>query len=290
MKSPGLVDVGAFDPLLPRNPFQLEFIASPRFPMFGGWSTDFSFGYALPLSRMVSRVAGTGTLKFTATFGCPLDHVVVDELVIRVVLPEGATNIQTEIPYPAIISSDTKFTYLDVTGRPVVVIRYANVVGDHRAPFVITYRFGTLGMLREPLMLVAAFIAFFAAWIAGVRLDPSLVRGEKWQLRQDREAAQSAAGKLVAAVAARGAVLARLGAALDKAQGGLTAEELAAARGSAEASLKVASAALAPALATIEAKAGGGNKGAALVARARDLAAKVRRHTPRPFFVVVLFF
>ncbi len=71
------------------------------------------------------------------------------------VLPEGATRIRTTLPFADMHEShSTKYTYLDVGGRPVVVLTMSNLVAEHLVPFVVTYRFSFLAMLREPALLI----------------------------------------------------------------------------------------------------------------------------------------
>ena len=65
-------------------------------------------------------------------------------------------------------------TYLDVTGRPVLVIQKAAMVPDHRQRFQVTYRFESRTMLREPLMLVFACLCLCLAVMAYSRLEFSL--------------------------------------------------------------------------------------------------------------------
>lgn len=48
-----------------------------------------------------------------------------------------------------------RFTYLDTSGRPVLVLRRANVaVPELAAKFSVEYSFGAVHTLREPLLLV----------------------------------------------------------------------------------------------------------------------------------------
>ena len=56
---------------------------APRFPLFGGWSTDFVFGYSLPLSAFVMK-SGDGVRTLRATLGPAVRELVVDNLTIRV--------------------------------------------------------------------------------------------------------------------------------------------------------------------------------------------------------------
>lgn len=51
--------------------------------MFGGWRTSFTIGYGLPLKDYLFRAEGKRFLNIS--FGCPMDEVVVDNLVVKVI-------------------------------------------------------------------------------------------------------------------------------------------------------------------------------------------------------------
>ena len=55
----------------------------PRFPLFGGWQTEFTFGYSLPLHSIVSRLAD-GRLRLKTDFSTPFESMVVDDLTVKV--------------------------------------------------------------------------------------------------------------------------------------------------------------------------------------------------------------
>lgn len=62
----------------------------PRFPLFGGWKTHYVIGYSVPSYQYLWTDGGSGyTLKMPF-----LDHVfdnqVVDEIVVKIILPEGS--------------------------------------------------------------------------------------------------------------------------------------------------------------------------------------------------------
>jgi len=100
------------------------------------------------------------------------DNVVIDDLTIRVILPEGASEIDVITPFPIDgKSTDTHFTYLDTTGRPVLVLRKKNVVSEHNRYFQVTYKFSQLSLLQEPLLLIVAFFLFFLLIMLYVRLE-----------------------------------------------------------------------------------------------------------------------
>lgn len=58
--------------------------------MFGGWKTDFYMGYNVPSQYALFNRRGDPT-KFVLNipFGTNFDDLVVDEMVVRVILPEG---------------------------------------------------------------------------------------------------------------------------------------------------------------------------------------------------------
>ena len=89
----------------------------------------------------------------------------------QVVLPEGASDLRHELPFPVDVSADKKLTYLDSAGRPVLVLHKSNLVADHNVPLTITYRTPGLHMLQEPLMLVSGFMVLFASVLVFSRLD-----------------------------------------------------------------------------------------------------------------------
>ena len=51
----------------------------------------------------------------------------------------GATNIDAHLPFPVDhLGEETRKSYLDITGRPVVVINKKNVVAHHQVDFSVS--------------------------------------------------------------------------------------------------------------------------------------------------------
>jgi len=148
----------------------------PRFPLFGGWKTDFYMGYNVPAWQYLSKENGISfTYLLNATFGSPFPQVSVDQAVVRVILPEGASNVEWSTPFDIDEeSAGTVISYLDTTGRPVLVLKKSNVVHHHNDYFQVSYRFPPIYMLREPVFLMLAFAAFFAASMAYMRVELSI--------------------------------------------------------------------------------------------------------------------
>eukprot|EP00887_Chlorella_sp_A99_P007187 scaffold2.g7187.t1 len=136
---------------------------APRYPLFGGWTATFVFGYSLPLDQAVLHVGdGSGKLALVTMLGPAVQGLVIDELTIKVVLPEGATGAEAETGIPMDQTFEKKYTYLDVLGRTVVVLRHRNLVPQMGTlPLNVKYSYAPLGLLQKPLVLVSAFASVF---------------------------------------------------------------------------------------------------------------------------------
>lgn len=150
-----------------------ELEIEPRYPLFGGWHCTFTIGYSLPLQDFVFE-SDDGRRYANLTFGCPLLDAVVDDLTIKVVLPEGSKSPQAVVPFLTEQHLETSYSYLDVVGRTTVVLKKKNVVGEHNVPFQVYYEFNPIFMLAEPLMLISAVFLFFVACIAYLHMDLSI--------------------------------------------------------------------------------------------------------------------
>ncbi|KAI9124574.1 hypothetical protein K1719_004496 [Acacia pycnantha] len=150
-----------------------ELLIEPRYPLFGGWKSTFVIGYGLPVEDFLFESPDGGRyLNFT--FGCPLTDTVVDKLLVKVVLPEGSKDPKAVVSFPVEQRLETKYSYLDVVGRTVVVLEKRNAVPEHNIPFQVHYSFNPIFMLAEPLMLVSAFFLFFVAAVSYLHLDLSI--------------------------------------------------------------------------------------------------------------------
>nr|CAG4640798.1 EOG090X04O4 [Eulimnadia texana] len=156
----------------------VELELRPRFPLFGGWKTHYVVGYNVPSYEFVYSSGDQYVLKMKVVDHV-YDNMYIEDALIRIVLPEGASDIELETPYPVERLADSlHFTYLDTRGRPVVQFRAKDLVESHIQDFQLRYRYSRLLMLQEPLLCVAAFFLLFLAVIVYVRLDFSLTTDE----------------------------------------------------------------------------------------------------------------
>ncbi|XP_030384806.1 dolichyl-diphosphooligosaccharide--protein glycosyltransferase subunit 1 [Scaptodrosophila lebanonensis] len=147
----------------------------PRFPLFGGWKTQYILGYNVPSYEYLFSAGKNYQLKMRL-----IDHVhdnmAIDKAVINVILPEGSSNIELMTPY-SIKRRQNEFiyTYLDTTGRPMISFSRSNLVENHISDFTLKYTFSRVSLLQEPFLLIGFIYFIFILTIIFLRLDFSIV-------------------------------------------------------------------------------------------------------------------
>ncbi|XP_005100561.1 dolichyl-diphosphooligosaccharide--protein glycosyltransferase subunit 1 [Aplysia californica] len=155
----------------------------PRFPLFGGWKTRYFLGYNVPSYEYLFFKGDQYALKMRF-----VDHIyddmLVDQLQLKIILPEGAKNIELKVPFDVERKGDEiHYTYLDTLGRPVVVLNKVGLVEQHIQDFELHYTFPKYLLLQEPLLLVGAFYLLFLIVIIYVRLDFAITKDEAKESR-----------------------------------------------------------------------------------------------------------
>ncbi|XP_010777725.1 dolichyl-diphosphooligosaccharide--protein glycosyltransferase subunit 1 [Notothenia coriiceps] len=161
----------------------VEVEVRPRFPLFGGWKTHYMIGYNLPSYEYLYTLGDQYSLKMRL-----VDHVyddqVIDFLTVKIILPEGARNIQMDTPYKIDRKpNQLHYTYLDTFGRPVLVASKSNLVEHHIQDVMVHYNFNRILMLQEPLLVVGAFYILFFTVIIYVRLDFAITKDPAAEVR-----------------------------------------------------------------------------------------------------------
>lgn len=178
----------------------LDLELKPRFPLFGGWKTQFYMGYNLPVSQFLSRGTKAQSTRYQlkAKFGSPFQIANVDDMTVRVIIPEGASNIKVHLPFEVDEESrEITKTYLDIAGRPVVVLRKRNVIRDHDQYFTVTYDFPESAILQEPLMVMGGLFAFCLFVMVYVRFDLTIGKTKAHRIEEKRERAEELAEQFV---------------------------------------------------------------------------------------------
>jgi len=158
------------------DPEGWHFELAPRFPMFGGWKTDFYMGYNAPAYEYINYdYYDSSVYILNITFASPFPQATIDDLEVRIILPEYARDIKWATPFDIDSESlEKRVTYLDVGGRPVVVLRKSNVCRFHNQNFQVAFRFNRTMMLQRPVLLILGFVLFFGAAIASSRFELSI--------------------------------------------------------------------------------------------------------------------
>ena len=113
------------------------------------------------------------------------DDMVVDEVITKLILPEGSKNIKLIAPYAIERLPDSlHFTYLDTFGRPVITFKKKNLVENHINDFNLKYSFSKVMMLQEPLLVVVFLYLCFLAVIIWMRLDFSIIKEKEHQHKE----------------------------------------------------------------------------------------------------------
>ncbi|XKL65763.1 hypothetical protein PGB90_009183 [Kerria lacca] len=156
----------------------IEVELRPRFPLFGGWNTQYILGYNVPLYTYLFTKGNNYLLKMPLIDHI-FDNMVIKEAVIKIILPEGSHSIDLNLPYNAERLPDSlHYTYLDTIGRPVITLKKTNLVEDHIDNFELRYVFPKIFMLLEPLLIIGFLYILFLTIIVYVRLDFSLSKDE----------------------------------------------------------------------------------------------------------------
>jgi len=77
---------------------EIELTVETRFPIFGGWQTQFYLGYSIP-TEVSLFVGDDGRYQLKFDFFTVFKDVWIDDIEIKIVLPEGSTDIKLDCPY-----------------------------------------------------------------------------------------------------------------------------------------------------------------------------------------------
>ncbi|CAJ0605625.1 unnamed protein product [Cylicocyclus nassatus] len=161
----------------------VELKPSYIFPLFGGWRTSYVIGYNVPSFEYLYNKGNNYALEMRV-----LDHIfdnaVVEKLTTKIILPEMIRKARLITPYSMDRRPDeVRATYLDTTGRTVIVLQKENLVPEHIQSFLcFTIEFSQ--MIREPLLATAFFFALFTVVIIYVRFDFTIVADPAREARE----------------------------------------------------------------------------------------------------------
>lgn len=156
----------------------------PRFPLFGGWKTDFQIQYHTPIRNMLSVDRYSDTHILNVTFGSPFRGIFTEDLLTKVALPAGAHNIRIRTPREIDGNwTESKWSWFDIIqSRPVVCIYTHNYFIPEKDllqyKFQILYNYTAAGfaVIEKPLIISMMILIPFLIWIFIGRLNTRLAR------------------------------------------------------------------------------------------------------------------
>lgn len=144
----------------------------PRYPLLGGWNYTFTLGWDAPLADAVGYDAKEDTYIVGVPVWTLIPGAVVNDAEVKIVLPEGATDVEYISPFPSLSEKvTTHVTYLDTTGRPAIVLDYKDLTDKHTGMIYVSYKVPMSAHLKKPLAVAAAFFSVFFFALTARRID-----------------------------------------------------------------------------------------------------------------------
>ncbi|KAK3955977.1 Ribophorin I [Pseudoneurospora amorphoporcata] len=145
----------------------------PRYPLFGGWKYPFTIGWNSDAKNFLRKTATGGFVLNVPFLEGPkqAEGVEYEQVVVRLILPEGAENVKwtTGIPKSSISEAGVQIhkTFLDTIGRTALVIKGRNLVDDFRdRDLTVTYDYPLSAVLRKPIVVFSsAMTVFVSLWL-----------------------------------------------------------------------------------------------------------------------------
>jgi oligosaccharyltransferase complex subunit alpha (ribophorin I) len=158
-----------------RSPQYSVLELKPRYPIMGGWNYSFTLGWDSPLADSGSWDAKNERYTVGVPVMTLMPSTVITDAEVKIILPEGATDVEVFPPFPALASSiSTHVTYLDTTGRPAITFEYKQLTDRHNQIIYVAYKVPVSAHLKKPLAVATAFISLFMLALGGRRVNLSL--------------------------------------------------------------------------------------------------------------------
>jgi len=147
----------------------------PRYPLMGGWNYSFTIGWDSPLADSAGYDSSSGRYIVGIPAQTVIPGAVVNEAEVKIIFPEGATDIEVFPPFAPITQQrSTHITYLDSIGRPAVTLSFENLTDKHSGLIYVTYKVPLSAHLQKPKIVSIAFVTLFLVTFLARRVDLSL--------------------------------------------------------------------------------------------------------------------
>ena len=159
---------------------------TPRFPILGGWKSNYDIGYNLPTKFHV-KTNEEGNYRVNLTFGMPYKNMLAKNYTVKIILPEGADNIKVNLPIDTqySVEYDKDYGCLDLFGRKSIIIRLNNMYDVYNTNIFISYDYQWTMLFVKPVILIVYFLILFTIFIIYSRVNISLSRKEEIKLKKE---------------------------------------------------------------------------------------------------------
>ena len=159
---------------------------TPRFPILGGWKSNYDIGYNLPTKFHV-KTNEEGNYRVNLTFGMPYTNMLAKNYTVKIILPESADNIKVDLPIENQYSVEYGKEYgtLDLFGRKSIIIKLNNMYDVYNTNIFITYDYKWTMLFVKPVILIFYFTILFAVLIISSRANISLARKDEIKLKKE---------------------------------------------------------------------------------------------------------
>lgn len=151
----------------------------PRYPVFGTWKYSFRVGWNADLSTYLRKLSTgeTYVLKVPFLEGPRAgEGIAYGRVNLRVILPEGATNVKFSTTVPLVSNSTSLHkTFMDTLGRTTLSLTAINLVDEFRdRDLIVTYDYPWTAGYRKPVVITLGLFAVFAVTYVLGSIDTSI--------------------------------------------------------------------------------------------------------------------
>lgn len=139
---------------------------TPRYPILGGWSTEYVLGYSMPAYEYL-HVDGDSFYLTMPFLDHLFGHMAVEDFMLKIVLPEGSQPLSVKVPHGIQNYSGAKiYSFFDTIGRNVLVLTRKNVVEEAISDIEVWYMVPKMEMIRKPVVISLFIWSILSCFIA----------------------------------------------------------------------------------------------------------------------------
>jgi oligosaccharyltransferase complex subunit alpha (ribophorin I) len=159
-------------------------LITPRFPLLRGWKAKLTLMYTIPAVHMLRAGEGQDMAVLSMSAWPPLSGVTaVEEFSMRVVLPEGASNISLRAPFATSTSESTTKGFTNAIAKQMRTVHKRLLVReDPSAVAEVAFKTSSLPKYTGPGVIAASI----AAVAGGCTAVASIPTPSFWRLKAER--------------------------------------------------------------------------------------------------------